>query len=609
MARKAKSPDPLSEIASRMVATLEAHRSLQSTETETQFLTWNQLIAGQPGVSAEWAEAALKKAPAKARVITAVPGDAESPVALAEDGEQLAGSGAVLQRLVNHSVFGCSESRPVRPLSDLVKSLHKTLKKAAESRWSEHPGKLPAGLSAAQGKGGKLVLHDQRYPRPEVTLARNLISSLEKFRDDGEEHYPADVEQFLSHLGIKQNDPLLKLAMAEPIVADAVGILRGSLKKGWLVLKADTEKLVRSEGLMKRLLKLCCTETSPEVKLSAIAKQLNRDYQTRLIEVWRTHLDLQRKFSFADLYPGGTKAKPDVLLWDLRFPRPEKRLSEKLVSVLEEHKSKNDGSYPLQWKQLIELADGQARGPLIQKAIMIDPFVSRVIMSLPGVPEAPLVLNTDSLLLAESRQLLELLVTRSVTTENQAVTAEKLAAAKGLHPLLKTHVSDAIERFLSAKKLPAGFGALKVGSKWLIFRLQDMVTEEKSDERSRTDVAASRTEASAKGSTTSGVRTKESKQKAEVSADRTQFQSDFDSAFERLSEKSRLPGCVSLADLRPVLSDYAREVVDDGLIALRRSGRYSLSVVEGRYPLTDAERDACLVIDNVPHLLVRRRTS
>ena len=87
------------------------------------------------------------------------------------------------------------------------------------------------------------------------------------------------------------------------------------------------------------------------------------------------------------------------------------------------------------------------------------------------------------------------------------------------------------------------------------------------------------------------------------------FANDLAAVFERLSEESRLPGCVSLADLRPALNQYPRETFDAELIQMRKSGLYSLSVVEGRYPLSDAERDACLLIDNSPHLLVRRRVS
>ncbi|MFN9720249.1 MAG: hypothetical protein ACK58L_16235 [Planctomycetota bacterium] len=85
------------------------------------------------------------------------------------------------------------------------------------------------------------------------------------------------------------------------------------------------------------------------------------------------------------------------------------------------------------------------------------------------------------------------------------------------------------------------------------------------------------------------------------------FEKELHAAFDHLSASSRLPGCVSLADLRPALQKFPRDVFDNEIIRLRKSGEYSLSIVEGRYPLSDTERDACLIIDNTPHLLIRRR--
>ncbi len=85
------------------------------------------------------------------------------------------------------------------------------------------------------------------------------------------------------------------------------------------------------------------------------------------------------------------------------------------------------------------------------------------------------------------------------------------------------------------------------------------------------------------------------------------FERELRAAFDQLSASSRLPGCVSLADLRPALQKFPRDVFDNEIIRLRKSGEYSLSIVEGRYPLSDTERDACLTIDNTPHLLIRRR--
>jgi hypothetical protein len=85
------------------------------------------------------------------------------------------------------------------------------------------------------------------------------------------------------------------------------------------------------------------------------------------------------------------------------------------------------------------------------------------------------------------------------------------------------------------------------------------------------------------------------------------FAAAFDAAFTRLSQTSHLPGYVSLADLRPALSEYPREAFDSQLLLLRRAGRYSLSLLEGRMALSAEEESAVILLDNRPYLLVQRR--
>lgn len=68
---------------------------------------------------------------------------------------------------------------------------------------------------------------------------------------------------------------------------------------------------------------------------------------------------------------------------------------------------------------------------------------------------------------------------------------------------------------------------------------------------------------------------------------------------------------VSLADFRPALAkllpniDWAtRNEVDAKLLAMRKDGLLWFSIVEGRHAMTADEREACLMIDGQPHLLV-----
>ena len=80
--------------------------------------------------------------------------------------------------------------------------------------------------------------------------------------------------------------------------------------------------------------------------------------------------------------------------------------------------------------------------------------------------------------------------------------------------------------------------------------------------------------------------------------------------LKQLAKQSPFPPYVSLADFRPALAKLMtveREVLDAKLLAMRLI--LSFSVVEGRHAMTAAEREACLMIDGKPHLLVRARNA
>jgi hypothetical protein len=494
-------------------------------------------------------------------------------------------------------------------LADLCKGLEKSLRKPVEVFWSQNLTKLPSGLAAIEKKVGKktvVSLHDERFVRPDVTLSQKLLTAFEALRKQGDAVYPARLEDLLKKADVNQDDALLPAALAQPKFAESTQVVAGKSPDLWLAFRNDAQQSVNSEGFLKRLVLLACNESSPEVKLSSLAKQLSKELQLRFMEVWRTHFDLHRKLAFVEMSPAGTKAKPDLILRDVRFPRAEKVLAEQLVKFVEAQKVKGESAYPLSWNQLVELAKPSADQATLQKATTLEPFQGRVMLAFPAMAESPLALTEDAAQLAGSAPLLDLVLSLLVTDESQAVPQEKLSAAKGLHPILKPHFAAAVERFVSSKQMPPGFGALKLNSKWHVFRMKD-ISSTTSTPAPVTDESKSK---SKKASSASGAakNAAESKSPPEFQMPET-FAQDFGSAFDRLSEASRLPGCVSLADLRPALSQYSHDVFNAALIALRKTGEFSLSVVEGRYPLSDAERAACLVVNDTPHLLVRRRTS
>lgn len=671
MAKKAKVPDPLSEIAANIVSLLESHQTARSASPDTSFLNWSQIVASQAGVNPDWVLASLLKSPAKGKVLIAVPEDLKSPIALTSEVESLAADPVVLHRLVQHLTSGCSELNPVRPIADLCKAADKALRKPVEAYWSKHTDKLPSGLTAivrAVGKKSVVQIHDERFARPDAVLSQCLVSALESLKAGGDAKYPATLSEILLKAGIEEDDSLLSAAMSLPPFSQSVCVVSGKLPDAWLTFRADAQAAVNAEGFLKRLLVRLCSPENPEAKLSAVAKLLAKDLQAKFGEVWRTHAELQRRFPFVDLQAAGSKSKPDLILRDARFPRAEKILSEQLVKTLETARSAAAGNYPLSLTRLHELANPKAEAAVFQKAIALEPFASRATIALPGANDSPVALTDDIERLAAFPALLDAVVGLMTNAETQAVAIDKLGAFKSVQMLVRPHFAEALKKATSEGRLPPGFGAVRLAGKWHVFRTRDVLLAEGSSTGTEEPKPKRRAASSAKAQdaskptepvsessepttpapateVTTPVESKEESPAAVESSPSAEpmsvaeptavpssvtestnhvavseesspatngvhvhdFERELNAAFEHLSASSRLPGCVSLADLRPALQKFPRDVFDNEIIRLRKSGEYSLSIVEGRYPLSDTERDACLTIDNTPHLLIRRR--
>ena len=79
-------------------------------------------------------------------------------------------------------------------------------------------------------------------------------------------------------------------------------------------------------------------------------------------------------------------------------------------------------------------------------------------------------------------------------------------------------------------------------------------------------------------------------------------------ALRKVRQQSPFQPYISLADFRPALAKLMavdREDLDAKLLAMRKAGLLSFSIVEGRHAMTADEREACLMIGGQPHLLVQ----
>ncbi len=476
MAKKANLPDPLGEISESIVRILEEYAQ-KSEGGNPSFLTWKQLLSRLSGVSPDWARAALLRSPAKGKVLVAIAEDPESPVILESQREALVRDPALVQRVVKRSDAGFNAANPVRPVAELVRSLDRSIQKAAEEQWSDAAFVLPSGFahaSVAVKKKMQPGLHDERYSRLDVVLCRALLKALQNRQTRGAEHYPVLLTDLLQDARTEPDDPHVPMALQLPEFADSVALLSGQLPDGLMVFRSDLEQCLGSESLMRRLVHQVCSESQPEVRLSALSKRVCKPWQQTFVETWRTHFDLQRRFTSVELTAVGSDKQSDLIVRDARFPRPEKIVSQLLVKTLESQKVLGDSHYPLNWSQLVELSGTKATSDTIARATQTEPFASLVLIPFPALQESPVVFQEEVDTFLGSTMFLELVLGRLTSAENSVVAADKLINVPGLNPLLRQRWTQLVTEMTDGRAIPAGIGAIMISRKLHFFRMRDV---------------------------------------------------------------------------------------------------------------------------------------
>ena len=344
-----------------------------------------------------------------------------------------------------------------------------------------------------------------------------------------------------------------------------------------VLLKADLESLAQDAGLLKSLVEQGCSADAPVRTLVELTQSLDKSLKKLVDHYWPTHTQQLPAGLLPVTVISGRKKL--FAIHDERFPLPEVELSRKLIDELKRLKVAGGHSYPTGLPALLESMALLTTQVIRDKATRAEPFCSQAITAFESDPEADVALVGDEVLLAGSPNLLLMAFEKVRSDSNQVIAVDKIAKCKGLHSAVRPYFQSSIERNINGNRIPSGLGALRIGKKWSIFRLSDVV----------------------------GNLTVNAVHGNQTVFDAADFVRDFDAAFAGLDGKLGLPRYASLVDLRPALPQYPREIFDRELLTLRRSGRYSLSLVEGRFGLTDDERAACLVVDHVPHLLVHKK--
>ncbi|MCA9036407.1 MAG: hypothetical protein KDA91_14830 [Planctomycetaceae bacterium] len=576
---KSKASDPAIELSKAMCEVLQ-----RVAGGEHYPCTLRHLADGvRTDISDEEILAAVGKNPLKKDALTAFPGDPESLVALKADKERLAADDRTLKELLSRL---CSPELPYVSIDSLKALLTSTLRTAFVKEWKRRikERNLPtfAGFVLVKSSSGKgkvqEELHDLRFPLSWVVLSEKLVAALRDLKANEPHSYPTTFSELCARgSGVDSaSEGLVRQAINSEPFCSAVRSIRNDGTTEWFAFSDDAYRVVTQDSFLEKMIHAVCTPEDPETKLSILKKQLPKDLQNVFADHWLSVAGRNESRVFFEIVKA---TKKDLTFRDVRFPKPEAVLSEKLVAALRDLKANEPASYPTTFSRLCARVGPEAGILMAGRAASLAPYSAEVITAFPAAVDSPIGLAEDLQQIAESSLLLPLLLPKHIKPEHQAVPVATLAKTKGLHVAVQPFIEAAIERMIEDKSLPPALGALRISRKWNLFFQKDV--------RSRVD---------------------RSSMPDKAEAVRNSFSADFDEAFNTANRTSSIPGCVSLADLRRLLDDrYPRAVFDEELLRLRKAGRYSLSAVEGRFPLTEVERAACLIIDNRPHLLVLRK--
>ena len=614
MPKSSPTSDPAKAIGAILINCLHHHSAGRPQNPGTGFLTLQQLLLSVPPEQTPFAHAALAKAPAKSSIIVAVPNQPLSPVALTEEFSDLASAPQTLLFLAQLIDSGCSPNTPVVPVADLVKSLDRRLQKHALAHWSTPNVQLPEGLAAVTSTKGKKIsvaIHDLRYPRQETLFANQLISQLASISTHADSPFTT-LAQLTSACGIPADAPALAAALNLPEFQSHIRILRGRGADAWIAPANNLPALLSSDALLQCLLREACSESAPEIRLSALAKLLAKDLHADFISAWRTRATPNTTSPVCEWSPAGTAAKPDLLLRDIRFPKPEKRIARQLIQSLLQIRESDAPNYPPSWLTLHQQAAPAIPRDLLHKASLCTDFQTHAAIASPGAPDSPVFLLNDLPQAARSPAMLQFLVRRATTEQSAGIPADKLASTTGLLTPLKPLITAAVQDYISGALLPQGIALAQINRKWLFLDLSKIrgATNLLHEQPAPNNSAAPPTPSPSESARSLGQSTLKSDPPTVAENQQThshEFPAAFAAAFERLSRTSHLPGYVSLADLRPALTQFDRHTFDTQLLQLRRTGQFSLSLLEGRLALSSDEQAAVLTIDNRPYLLVHRR--
>lgn len=281
-----KKKDAATVLAENMVRVLTERRSLGS---DFYPLTLRRLAElTDPTATTEIVQkAAAKKKPFAESIVAVRPKDLDSPVALAEDTEQLAGSSHILEYLLP---LICTPSEPTCDIARLKRELSSKLKKPFEAAISQRieTGNLPPGLAVIPVKQKKHLLHWTRYPLPqppeppEVIFAENLIKVLQSQRRLGADAYPLSFARLVELTQPNASTKLVNAAITLPAFKEKVllALTKGGMNSP-IALAEDCEVLAESSTLLEATVKVARTDKTRIFSMADLKKSIAPAFRGR----------------------------------------------------------------------------------------------------------------------------------------------------------------------------------------------------------------------------------------------------------------------------------------------------------------------------------------
>src|SRR5262249_3797875 len=151
-------------------------------------------------------------------------------------------------------------------------------------------------------------------------------------------------------------------------------------------------------------------------------------------------------------------------------PPAEETLAERLFAAL--NGARDGGAYPASVNDLLKRASLEPTDKLLRSALAHNAFRARVIAALPGDADAPAALVEDRERLASEPRLLEYVLSRVRSNDNQALQVPDLC--KALAQDLRPDFTVAVGQWLATASLPAAVGCLVIKKKPHLFLKADL---------------------------------------------------------------------------------------------------------------------------------------